>query len=113
MRVARLVVVSGALGFCAGFVYFNIARSELARLSSAYHSLHKGVARDAVIAAMEQPMSTNVQPVPYWDEKPLSNEDIGRISSSIQFTKRTFFLPVSYRYSFDTNGFLVGKHRYD
>jgi hypothetical protein len=48
-----------------------------------------------------------------WDDASLSPAEASRITSAVRYTVRTFFLPVSYEFSFAPQQRVVGRHIYD
>ena len=48
-----------------------------------------------------------------WDDKPLPPAEAQRIVSAFRYSVRAFYMPVSFEFTFDAEGRLVGKHRYD
>ena len=49
----------------------------------------------------------------WWDDEQLGTEADAEVRSAIRYTVNTFFLPVTFEFTFDEAGNLVGRHRYD
>lgn len=49
----------------------------------------------------------------WWDDERLGQDEDARVRSAIRYTVDTFFLPVSFEFTFDEAGRLVGRHRFD
>jgi len=49
----------------------------------------------------------------YWDDDIRDDADPSTAVGSIRYSTRTFFLPVIFEFTFDANGLVIGKHRYD
>ena len=99
-------------GLCLAALHWTSA-SKLRSLDKTYESFKKGATREEVLALLGAPAATNPEPTKFWDEAKLSEAELSKISSTVDYSVQTFFLPVTFRFSFDTNGALVGKHRYD
>ncbi len=48
-----------------------------------------------------------------WDESPVADAATPRIGSSVAYAVPTFFLGVTFEFTFDESGRVVGRHRYD
>ncbi len=57
--------------------------------------------------------SESVVSFPAWDDEQLPPSESERITSGLQYTIETFFLPVTFEFQFDSNQRLVGRHIYD
>jgi hypothetical protein len=75
--------------------------------------IEKGASKQDVVRVMGEPTRVGRAPTPYWDREELDGAEVKRITSSIDYTVSTFVLPITFRFSFDEQGMLVGKHRYD
>ena len=78
-----------------------------------YESLRQGATLQQVKESMGDSYSVRAGPAPFWDDKPLAEQAGDSIALTISYRVETFFLPVSFAFSFDAAERLVGKHRYD
>jgi hypothetical protein len=51
--------------------------------------------------------------VGYWDDVPLEPAQANQIRGALRYTVPTFFLPVTFEFTFDDGGKVIGRHRYD
>jgi hypothetical protein len=112
-----------AIGFCLGaFIFFvvscliwlSIPGAKIRDLDTRYVTISKGMKRDDVIKAMgtREYRSFNGSAA-WWDDERLGQDEDARVRSAIRYTVDTFFLPVSFEFTFDEAGRLVGRHRFD
>lgn len=97
---------------CTVVLLLWIPSLKIGRYERAYNTLEKGATKRQVFEVMGEPTRVNVPPTDYWDEIKLDSSETLKIAETIDYSVSTFYLPVTYRFSFDTNGHLIGKHRY-
>ncbi len=106
-----LVVILGV----AGFVYWLSAPFwRIRSLQRAYEKVERGM----TVSAVKAVMGTDGRPYagPYrawWDDRALDDAEGRRIRSALHYRVETFLLPVTFEVTFDDNGKVVGRHRYD
>ena len=109
--------------FCSHSGRASRVRSALRHIAAsdhptASHPLRAGAAWHAR-GALEALMAGSGQWLPAppqfaaWDDAALSRDEAQRISSVLRYTVRTFYVPVSFEFTFDDQRRLVGKHIYD
>ncbi len=49
----------------------------------------------------------------FWGDEIREGIDPSTAVESIRYRTDTFFLPVTFEFTFDSNGVVIGKHRYD
>lgn len=45
-----------------------------------------------------------------WEDSPLPKEESSRVASAVWYSVNTFYLPVSFEFTFDEQQRVVGKH---
>jgi hypothetical protein len=86
---------------------YNIARYET------YISFAYGQSKREVIKRFGEPTTYESGPTYYWDTEPMSVEITNHIANSIEYIDNRLGIGIIYRFSFDANDLLIGKHRYD
>ncbi|MEZ5387690.1 MAG: hypothetical protein R3F13_19450 [Prosthecobacter sp.] len=105
--VLVVIVISGAVWISMPFV-------KNRDLDSRYATVSRGMSRSDVINAMNRPdYRSHDGSNAWWDDEPLGAEADARVSNAISYTVKTFILPVTFEFTFDEAGKLVGRHRYD
>jgi hypothetical protein len=108
--VLALLVVVSCLGLYRLLGPYGVIRD----LDRRYRQIERGARRLDVEATMGAGGVPYVGPyVAYWDDAPLSDAESGQIVGAVRYTVQTFYLPVTFEFTFDRTGRLVGKHRYD
>lgn len=107
ISILAVCLVCGAL--CIRMPYVKIGD-----LDFRYSTISKGMNREQVIQVMGKAYRRYEGGLnAWWDDELLGEDDDARVSSAIRYTVKTFFLPVSFEFTFDETGVLVGRHRYD
>lgn len=102
-----IIIISGA-------IWLSMPYAKIRDLDTRYASLSKGMHRNDVINAMGKSDYRSVKgAAAWWDDEPLGPDEDARVGSAIRYTVNTFFLPVSFEFTFDEAGNLVGRHRFD
>jgi len=89
---------------------------RIRRLQERYDRVSRGMQKEEVLSIMiEEPTSTGGRGFSraYWNDDPMSDAESERIQSVVSYSTETFFLPVTFEFTFDENNALVGKHRLD
>jgi hypothetical protein len=89
---------------------------RIAELDRRYQQVQRGMSKTQVQVLMCGPGQRFGGPFPaFWDDdlQPDQEEKARTIASAERYTVHTFYLPVSFEFTFDAEGRLVGKHRYD
>jgi hypothetical protein len=85
-------------------------------LEERYRKVERGDTLDRVRLIMREPGElTPLGPSPqaWWDDERLDDSESARIRSRLQYPTETFYLPVTFEFSFDEHGVVVGRHRID
>ncbi len=107
-----------AVGFIAFFVIATAVLTivmparKSATYEKAYQALTKDMIKGDVVDLMGKPTRSKSDPIEYWDEELLKEDEIALIAETLEYEVSTFFLPIVFKLSFDSSGRLVGKHRY-
>lgn len=97
-----------------GAFWISLPFSKIRELDARYSTLSKGMHRNEVIAVMRSAdFMQQDGAAAWWDDQRLGPEANARVNSSICYTVQTFFLPVTFEFTFNESGELVGRHRYD
>lgn len=84
------------------------------QLHHRYDQVERGMSVSQVQSIMQE---DGVQREPWgrawWDDELLEQSEDARIRLSLWYSTQTFFLPVSFEFTFNEHGEVVGKHRYD
>ena len=82
-----------------------------------YTNVQKGMNKEKVISIMKEPPKLVFQEknrkVLWWDDEKINKTKEMEISETIVYSVDTFFLPVTFEFSFDLDGNIIGKHKYD
>lgn len=110
MGATALVLMLG-VGIACAFWPFVVIK----RLDSRYGQTQKGMTMAEVENLMGSSGLRLQQPsqFPAWDWERLPPDETARIKSVLRYRVDTFFLPVSFEFTFDDQQKLVGRHRYD
>jgi hypothetical protein len=85
----------------------------------ALHAKYLTITRPTTYAQVLQTMGPNPtrdqpdQGSAHWDDDYISEEESQKITHILQYSVSTFFLPVTFEFTFDKDNNLIGKHRYD
>jgi hypothetical protein len=86
----------------------------ISQLDARYQQVQRGMSTNQVQTIMSTPGRWHTNTVyAGWDDPPLPEADVRRIRGAMRYSVSTFFLPVSFEFTFDETGKVVGRHRYD
>jgi hypothetical protein len=96
-------------------VWLGAPFAEIRDRQLRYDTVSRGMTRAQVIEIMGTPDSERFQPGPqaWWDQERLVDVEPESITSAIRYRTATFYLPVTFEFTFDAEGQIAGKHRYD
>ena len=112
----RLSIVAVVAVLAAGFVLYLLARpfQRIDELDARYARVGRGMSRAQVEAIMGGPGEPWAGPyTALWDDDPLPEGEDRRIAAAARYSVRTFYLPVTFEFTYDRDGLLVGRYRYD
>jgi hypothetical protein len=115
LKRAIIICISllAAIVVC-GILWLRMPYNEIRELDSRYATISRGMKRDQVIKAMGDAKYRSVDGwTAWWDDELLGKHEDARVNSAIRYTVRTFYLPVTFEFTFDGSGEVVGRHRYD
>ena len=117
MTLKRKIVVSigvlVALLVC-GLLFIVWPFRTIRILEVRYEKVQRGMSAEQVQALMSYaPILTVTDWYPAWDDEQLPSVEAERIVSAFQYSVGTFFMPVSFEFTFDSDRRLVGRHIYD
>lgn len=113
-----LLVISIGLSTLALLFYIVVVApfTKIGHLHSKYDTIQKGASKDHVVAVMGKPTRVRNDygwEKVYWEDTPLPDQPTNAVAQSMWYSVKTFFLPISFVFSFDSEGKLIGKHRFD
>jgi hypothetical protein len=112
----KLIIAVLVLLAClaCGAVFVLPPLRTVRQLRARYRQVQPGMTAEQVAALMAYPSTTiSTASFPAWDDTSLPPAEASRITSAVRYTVRTFFLPVSYEFTFDAQQRVVGRHIYD
>ncbi len=118
MRQAkRTLFVLAVLVLIGTPAYYFVVRpsGEIRHRQRAFATVATGMEKSAVIDLLGTPSSTGtpLTETVFWADQIRENIDPSTAVESIRYRTGTFFLPVTFEFTFDPNGVVIGKHRYD
>ena len=115
MKRKLIIAALVLLTFLAcGAVFVPLPLRTVRQLRVRYQQVQPGISAEQVAALMAYPGTTiSTAWFPAWDDALLPPAEASRITSAVRYTVRTFFLPVSYKFGFDAQQRVVGRHIYD
>ena len=111
-----LVVIAIVMAAAAGIGYWRLqAPFRIIRtLDARYQQVQRGMSTNHVEALMSYPSRRQTKYLMgFWDDAALPESESTRIRYSVRYSVATFFLPVTFEFTFDESGKVVGRHRYD
>ena len=114
----RLILILGLSLLLLGLYYhFAWPLHVISDLDARYRTVERDMAEQQVLGIMGHTRLLRRNPpmnrYAYWDDGGLGESETQRIQSAVAYSVATFFLPVTFEFTFDEHGRLVGKHRYD
>jgi hypothetical protein len=117
MTLNRKIVISigvlvALLGCGLLFIVWPFRTIRL--LEARYQKVQRGMSVEQVQTIMAYtPIRTVTDWFPAWDDEQLSSSEAGRIVFAFQYSVSTYYMPVSFEFTFDSNRQLIGRHIYD
>lgn len=108
-----------ALVLCSAIALAAVTAIPFVKISerhAAYATVSRGATLEDVVSVMGKPDSVSDQPMQAgtrWGQELQANIEDDEVKRSLRYTTSTFFLPVTFEFTFDENGQILGKHRYD
>lgn len=94
-------------------VFFVRPAIQIRQYDSAYILIGRGASRHLVISYMGPPNAReSMARAVFWNGKPLNEEEVARIRSTLNYYVRCG-PGIVWSFSFDDEGKLIGKHRFD
>src|SRR5262245_43345986 len=92
----------------AALFFLWLPFDTIRRLQARYKQVQRGMAIEQVQGIMAYPPSKlSAHWGSMWDDEPLPSADSQRIRSAIRYTVPTFYLPLSFEFTFDSEGRLT------
>ena len=107
------VIILGVVGVVTYEVRVVAPYHKVEKLQEKYATISKGMTKADIIQLMGEPTGVNGLKAVGWDDAEITPEDRKRIVDSIEYGTNTYFLPVTFVISFDSDGKAVAKHRFD
>lgn len=115
LKILRRIALAAICALCIlyGILAYSVIR--VGELRKRYERTHRGMTVEEVEAVMGEGMTrSKSSSFPAWDDAELSPDDAAKISSAYRVrAERAFWIPVTYEFTFDSGGRLVGRHIYD
>lgn len=112
----KLIIVASALLAVGGIACwrFTTPFQVIRQLDARYQQVQRGMSTNQVQALMSYPGRWSTNGVYRgWGDAPIANSNTPQIGTSVAYSIPTFFLSVTFEFTFDDSGKVVGKHRYD
>ena len=107
--IALLVVSAVGTGLWIATPFVRIRQFD-----KGYSITARGMTEAQVIGLMGRSTATRSDDSrAWWDDTLLGEVEDARIASELSYTVNTFYLPVTFEFTFDAAGKLVGRHVYD
>jgi len=117
MKKHLAIAVCVAVVLVSGPIAYLVQKGvTLRRHADKYESVRRGMSRAEVIGIMGdgyRVASDRDCGVQYWDHRTLTAEEQAQIESTICYDVSFPYLDFSFRFSFDGEGKVIGKRRYD
>ena len=113
-RAITIVLIVGALGLSALAVWLYVPFHKVRILDARYRQVQQGMSTNEVTSIMDYDGRWRESEFrAWWDDKPLGAVEDTRIRKAVRYSIPTFFLSVTFEFTFDADGKTVGRHRYD
>ena len=113
-RAVITVLIVSALGLSALTVWLYLPFQRIRTLDAQYRQVQQGMRMSEVAGIMNHDGRWRESEFKaWWDDKPLGALEDARIRKAVRYSVPTFFLPVTFEFTFDADGKTVGRHRYD
>lgn len=115
MKRTNIILAAGLLIVLISCgVWLVLPFQKIQTLDTRYRRVRQGMSTNEVAMIMDHPSTWQVsEPKAWWDDTRLRAGDDARVQSAVRYSVSTFFLPVSFEFTFDADGKVVGRHRYD
>jgi hypothetical protein len=117
MALKRKILVSAAIiaaTLFLGVLYIAWPFFTIRKLSGRYEQVQRGMTVEQVQTLMaHSPVHPSTDWFPAWEDERVPPSQAARIVSAFRYSVRTFYMPVSFEFTFDSDRRLVGKHIYD
>jgi hypothetical protein len=112
-KILAAVGVLFALLVCV-FLYVAWQIRTIQLLHTRYEQVQRGMSVEEAQSLMaHSPVRVSEHWYPAWDDEQLPSAEAARIVSAFRYSVRTFYLSVSFEFTFDSDRRLVGRHIYD
>ena len=113
----RKLFISALIVFAllaCGALYIALPFRTIRQLNIRYHQAQRGMTVEQVEALMAHPGGgASEHWFAAWDDQQLPPAEAQRIASALRYSVRTFYLPVSFEFTFDSERRLIGRLIYD
>lgn len=114
LALTLLLTVVIVAGTAWGFHVLNGPFRTIRELNSRYQRVQRGMSVEEVRQIMGQEPDWHQEAMgAWWDHAALPSAEAARIRRAARYTVLTFSLPVTFEFTFDENGRVVGRHSYD
>ncbi len=97
----------------AGIIWTSRPHAKIEQLDARYLTTIRGMPAAEVVKIMGEHPTPTTGAAAWWDDLRLGSDADAKVKSAIRYTVDTFFLPVTFEFTFDEEGMLVGRHRFD
>ena len=115
MRRGTLIIGLVGLALVISFTsWILLPFQKINQLEQRYQTVQREMSEADVHAIMGGPGKAKLEPGrAWWDDEYLGDETSKEVEKEVLYSVSTFFLPVGFGFTFDENGRLIGRHRYD
>jgi hypothetical protein len=109
LLIGSVLVLSAALA-----VWLYLPFQKIRTLNARYYQVQQGMSTNEVDRIMGhdgQWLESGF--TAWWDDRRLEVSEDARIRKAVRYSVTTFHLPVTFEFTFDSNGKTIGRHRYD
>ena len=111
---AAVLVAVPLVPLSCGYYYIRRAHAEVADLDARFGRIDRGMSMAEVRAIMGGGgIPASGSRFPAWGDQPLSDWEAKRIVGALQYPAPSSVFPTVFEVTFDRDGKVVGKHRYD
>lgn len=113
-RIIIITLIAGAIGLIALTLWLYLPFRKIKMLDTRYRQVQRGMSTSEVGSMMgEEGRWRDSEFKAWWDQVPLGSFEDARIHKAVRYSVHTFYLPVTFEFTFDAEGKTVGRHRYD
>ncbi|MEA3212097.1 MAG: hypothetical protein QOE70_5154 [Chthoniobacter sp.] len=107
--IISALIVSSIFVCCALYLVWPFR--TVRQLHARYQRVQRGMRFEQVEALMAHPGGRASEHwFPSWDDELLPPAEAQRIASALRYSVGTFYLPVSFEFTFDSERQLIGRH---